>query len=69
MSITLDLPKELESKLAAEAVRLGLPLSEYAVRTLASTRPGSTQPKTKCNNVGGGDRGRKAADRDQCRAS
>ncbi len=46
MSITLDLPKELERELAAEAARLGLPLTEYAVRVLASTRPKSTQLKS-----------------------
>lgn len=42
MSITLDLPEDLENELAAEAARLGLSLSEYAVRILATARPGST---------------------------
>jgi len=34
----LDLPPELETELAAEAARLGLPLSEYALRLLAGAR-------------------------------
>ena len=40
MSLVLDLPAELESELADEAARNGLPLAEYALRLLAgSTRP------------------------------
>jgi hypothetical protein len=35
MNLVLDLPPELEMELAAEAARLGLPLSEYALRILA----------------------------------
>jgi hypothetical protein len=35
MNLVLDLPPELESELAAEAARIGLPLAEYAVRLLA----------------------------------
>ena len=35
MSITLDLPQELESELATEAAQLGLPLSEYVLRLLS----------------------------------
>jgi hypothetical protein len=46
MSITLDLPKELENELAAEAAQLGLSLPEYAVRILAAGRLRSAQPKT-----------------------
>ena len=38
MSITLDLPQELESKLSAEATRLGLSLSEYVVHVLSTGR-------------------------------
>jgi hypothetical protein len=38
MSIVLDLPPELETELAAEAARLGLPLTEYALRLLAGAR-------------------------------
>jgi len=37
MSLVLDLPPELESELSAEAARLNLPLSEYALRLLAGT--------------------------------
>lgn len=36
--ITLNLPEDLEQELAQEAERLGLPLSEYAVRVLAGSR-------------------------------
>lgn len=46
MTITLELPRELENELAAEAARLGLPLSEYAVRVLATGRPASPPPET-----------------------
>lgn len=38
MALTLDLPKELETELAAEAARLGLPVAEYARRLLAAGR-------------------------------
>ena len=38
MTITLDLPRELESELSAEAKRLGLPLSEYVLHILSSGR-------------------------------
>ncbi len=36
MSITLELPPELESELSDEATRLKLPVSEYALRILAN---------------------------------
>ncbi len=36
MSLVLDLPPDLELALAAEAARLRLPLSEYALRLLAA---------------------------------
>jgi hypothetical protein len=36
MSITLHLPLEIETKLAAEASRHGLPLSDYLVRVLSN---------------------------------
>lgn len=36
MSITLDLPPELEKELSAEANRLNLPLQEYVLRLLSS---------------------------------
>ncbi|MBW3571746.1 MAG: hypothetical protein KY467_11615 [Gemmatimonadetes bacterium] len=38
MTITLNLPRELEEELSIEAARLGLPLAEYALRVLASSR-------------------------------
>ena len=38
MSLVIDLPHELETELAAEAARLGLPLPEYALRLLAGGR-------------------------------
>lgn len=47
MGIILNLPKELEEELSAEAARAGLSLSEYASRILASGRPPTaSQPKT-----------------------
>jgi tryptophan synthase alpha subunit len=47
MSITLDLPQDLESELSAEAARLGLSLSEYALRVLLTRRTrGGTVPQT-----------------------
>ena len=36
MSLTLDLPQELESERAAEATRMGLSLSEYVLRLLST---------------------------------
>jgi len=46
MTLTLDLPQELESELATEAARLGLPISEYARRLLSSGRTPGASPKT-----------------------
>lgn len=49
MTITLDLPSELEHELSEEAARLGLPLSEYALRVLAGNRiglPAGEAPRT-----------------------
>ncbi len=34
MTLTLQLPEELERRLSAEAARLGLPLEKYALRRL-----------------------------------
>lgn len=45
MSIILELPPELESELAAEADRLQIPLSEYAVRVLLTGRSSDPPPK------------------------
>jgi len=39
MSLTLELPAELEATLAAEASRRGLSLQEYVVRLLATAQP------------------------------
>lgn len=36
MTITLELPPELETKLAAEASRQGVPLSDYLLRVLSN---------------------------------
>ena len=36
MSITLDLPEELENELSAEASKLGLSLPEYILRLLST---------------------------------
>ncbi len=41
MTLTLELSRELERKLSAEAERLGLPLEQYALRRLDET-PTST---------------------------
>ncbi len=38
MTLTLELPQELEQELSAEAARLGLPLAEYALRVLMHGR-------------------------------
>ena len=46
MALTLDLPKELESELSAEAARLGLPFLEYARRVLAAGQSPGEVPKT-----------------------
>jgi hypothetical protein len=46
MTLVLDLPPELETELAAEAARLGLPLSEYVLRLLAGGRAPSPALRT-----------------------
>ena len=46
MTLTLDLPEELETELTAEAQRLGLPLSEYARRLLATGKAPGGAPTT-----------------------
>ena len=46
MSITLDLPQELESELVAEATQLGLSLTEYALRLLVTRTHASDMPTT-----------------------
>lgn len=46
MTITLDLPKELEVELASEAARLGLPVEQYALRLLSRERRAGARPMT-----------------------
>ena len=46
MSLTVDLPPELESELAVEAARLGLSVPDYVLQLLASGRSSSSRPKT-----------------------
>jgi hypothetical protein len=46
MSVTLDLPHELEDELAAKAAQLGLPLPEYILRVLSTTVAIGDKPKT-----------------------
>lgn len=46
MTLTLDLPPELETELAAEAEHLRLPLKEYVLRVLAVGRLPHPMPRT-----------------------
>ena len=46
MTLTLELPQDLEHELAAEAQKLGLPLSEYALRLLFSRSAVDKKPGT-----------------------
>jgi hypothetical protein len=46
MSISLDLPPELESELSTEASKLNLPVSEYILRILAVRAVLADPPKT-----------------------
>jgi hypothetical protein len=46
MSITLDIPEDLESELSEEAHRLGLSLSDYAVQILSTGLTLTQRPKT-----------------------
>lgn len=46
MSITLDLPTELENELCTEASQLNLPLSEYILRILSTRQVLGSLPKT-----------------------
>lgn len=45
MSVTLDLPEELEGELASEAARLGLSLPAYLLRLISSSRAAGGGPK------------------------
>ena len=46
MTVSLDLPSDLENTLSAEAARLKLPLPEYILRVLATHPVLYSQPKT-----------------------
>lgn len=46
MTLKLELSRELEKELSTEASRLGLPLSEYALRVLATRQAPKVMPKT-----------------------
>lgn len=46
MTIAIDLPEELENELESEADQLGLPLSAYALRLLATGVIIGDKPKT-----------------------
>jgi hypothetical protein len=46
MSITLDLPQELESELSAEAAQLGISLPEYVLRLLSTGFVIGKKPQT-----------------------
>lgn len=46
MSVTLDLPAELEAALSVEAELLNIPLSEYILRLLTANRPAEKMPVT-----------------------
>lgn len=46
MTLTLELPGDLERELAAEAERLGLSLDEYALRVLATRGGSGNSPRT-----------------------
>lgn len=41
MTLTIELPSDLERELSAEAERMGIPLPEYALRVLTARREGS----------------------------
>ena len=44
MTLTLDLPKNLEHRLTAEAMRLGLPVEQYALRLLGDVPKTDQRP-------------------------
>lgn len=46
MSITLDLPEELENELSAEAAQLGLSLPDYVLRVLSTGLVIGKKPRT-----------------------
>lgn len=46
MTLTLELPPDLEEELSEEAARLGLSLPQYVLRVLATGRTLESMPKT-----------------------
>jgi hypothetical protein len=46
MSVVINLPTGLESKLNAEAARIGLPLPEYILRLLEKDRASKGTPRS-----------------------
>jgi len=46
MSITVDLPEDLQDELSAEAAQLGLTLPDYILRILSTGLPVGRTPKT-----------------------
>ncbi len=44
MTLTLELPTELETRLNAEALRVGLPLDKYALHLLSGEPSGRSSP-------------------------
>ena len=46
MSISVDLPEELENELLAEAAQLGISLPEYVLRVLSTGFVTGKRPKT-----------------------
>ena len=46
MTLTLDLPRDLEERLTAGAASQGLPLEQYALRLLGSAAGSSASPVT-----------------------
>ncbi len=44
MTLTLELSRDLETRLATAALRLGLPLEQYALRLLGEVPIAKTQP-------------------------
>jgi hypothetical protein len=46
MTLTIELPEELETELATEAERLGLSLGEYTLQLLRTRRPVGESPRT-----------------------
>lgn len=46
MTVTIEIPQDLERELSTEAAEIGLPLSEYALRLLYSRSLAQKTPKT-----------------------